>query len=89
MGQGCFRHDQHKLLPAVTTDDVFLAHRRTEQFSNLAEDFIARLMTMLIVEALEVIDIDHDGTQRPLISHGSTKLPLQRLLHIAAIEEAG
>src|SRR5262245_42310174 len=46
-------------------------------------------MPKAVVEALEMVNIDHNYCQRRLSAQRSENLPAERFLHVSSIEQAG
>src|SRR5450631_2098078 len=57
--------------------------------AELGEDLVANLVTMRIVEDLEVVDVEHDDGQRSRVADTAGDLCAQVGLEPAAIGEAG
>ena len=49
-----------KLLPSITTDNVFLPQIFPEYLRNPTQNLVAALVAEVVVNALEVVDIAHD-----------------------------
>src|SRR3990170_7418237 len=65
--------DQQKLLAAVPSDAVDLTRLVLEQPGKLLKDRIARLVTVVVVDALEFVDVAHHDRYRLL--KAKRKLP--------------
>src|SRR6266571_6745361 len=60
-----FREDQHELLSPVPRDRVDLSARLGhDAVRQLGEDRVAALVTVAIVDLLEVVDVDHEERKR-------------------------
>src|SRR5690349_23325667 len=56
------RQDQQKLLAAVTTNAIDLARFVSQNLREFLEHRVARLMPVLVVHALELVDVAHDDS---------------------------
>ena len=84
-----FRKNDRKFLATKTADDVIAAKISTEEIGQLAEESVAGIVAVNIVEALEVIEIEEHNGERTALTSGALQLAVKRLLHEAAVEEAG
>ena len=67
VGGGCARHDNDEFLAAVAGDDVHFAGGAAKQRRHAAQNFVAHLMAMGVVEPFEVVDVaEDDGVRLPL-----------------------
>ena len=81
--------DQRELLAAVAAGDVFPARVALEERAHRAQQRVAGGVAEGVVELLEVVDVDHDDAERHLPPPRPPQLAVQRLLHVAAVEEPG
>jgi hypothetical protein len=58
--QGNFRKQQRKLLPAYATRYIAPANMALQQETHASQYRIARVVAEGVVEALEMIDVQHD-----------------------------
>ena len=56
--------DDQELLATVADQEVVLADRAAEAVSDLGQDLVADLVAVAIVDAFEVIDVDHRHRER-------------------------
>ena len=56
----CIGHENRKLFATVATDNVVLGNSFHDDSGNLPQHVIARRVTMVVINFLEMIDIDHD-----------------------------
>src|SRR5690606_28187254 len=84
-----FRQDQGEFLAAVAAGDVFVARVRGQHLCEMDEDRVAAVVAVLVVEALEVVDVQHQQRQRPAATLTARQFALQGFLQIAPVEQAG
>src|SRR5207245_2246621 len=84
-----FRQNKRKLLTTVTAGNVFLPCSTLHEVAQLAEHSVARLVAQAVVEALEVVEVEHDQPQAAPTARQAVQLALERLLHVAPVEQAG
>jgi len=61
-------HNHAELLPAEPADHVASSHHRAHSLGKLPQDLVADAVTVDVVDALEVVDVEHqhrDGLVRP------------------------
>ena len=80
--------DEHELLSAKAARNIPTSDLAQQEFSHCAQHLIARLMPKTVVEALEVVNVQHQDSHRALLSLPMIDLSPQRFLHPAAIEQA-
>ena len=83
------RQDEHELLAAVPARDVPRPRRAAEQRAEARQDDVARLVAEGVVEVLEPVDVEEDQRQRPVLALRAAQLPIERLLHVPAVEQPG
>src|SRR5690242_1541564 len=81
-------HHQDKLLAAVTADEVFAARRRQQVPAHCAQHGVAGGVTESVVEALEVIDVDHHHPERAAAAPRAALFPAEGLLQVAPVVQA-
>src|SRR5678815_2910356 len=74
------RQEDRELLTAVAADDIDLAKLLVKQRRDLAEDFVAEQVSELVIQALELVDIEHDNGHATLKAAGPFQL--LSLIHI-------
>src|SRR2546428_2152311 len=84
-----FRQNKRKLLTTITAGNVFLPRSTLQEVAQLAEQSVARLVAQAVVEALEVVEVEHDQPQAAPTARQAVQLALERLLHVAPVEQAG
>ncbi len=62
--QCCPGHDQCKLLTTIPAGDIAFPNMTTDKFADGLKHGITGVMTVGIIEAFEMIDIDHDNSDR-------------------------
>src|SRR5882724_12337441 len=87
--QGCVGHNQEEFFPTDTTGDVFTSNLRIEHGAQFAQNDVAGLVAVGIVEAFEVIDIQQNRAEVLARASGTAQLAFERLLHEPAVEESG
>ncbi len=89
VGEGGLGQHEHELLAAEAAGHVFTPEVAEQGRPDLAQERVARVVVEVVVDPLEVVEIEHEhghGPSRPL---RAPHLALQRLLHVAPVEEAG
>ena len=87
-GVGLGQHDR-ELLAAVAGDDVDLAHDRRQHPAELGERRVAGDVTVRVVEALEVVGVDHEQRQVLAVALRARDLVVEPLLQVAVVAQAG
>src|SRR5687768_1424281 len=64
-------HDYEELFTAVTAGHVSAADVTLQQASKFAQERIASSMTICIIKVLEVVNVDHDQSQRVELARDS------------------
>ena len=84
------RQDDRELFPAVARGDVAWPSRHTaEQVAQPLQAFIALLVAVAIVVALEMIHVDKQQRERQSVACASRQLARQRFVERATIGEPG
>jgi hypothetical protein len=86
-GRGTEEH--HELLAPVAARDVVLAERSVDELRNVAEDAVAVLVAVGVVDQLEVVDIDDDDGKWPLVALRVCGLLAESALEVTPIEQTG
>src|SRR2546423_14859999 len=73
------RKNQEKLLAAITTDAVDLAGFAFQQLRKFLQYRVAGLVSVLVVDGLEFVDVAHDHRDRLVQPHGGLP-PLRQSL---------
>ena len=76
-----FRQQDAKLFAAVPCDNVFSTDHLSHQRRQIPENDIAGIMTIVVIDAFEFVDVEHDRYQRMVIAGGA------RLFLIEALEQ--
>src|ERR1043165_3818141 len=87
--QTAVRQNDRELIAAEPRADVTHAHLEVDASGGFTQQRVASEMAVLIVDALEVIDVDHqagDGLAEPL---GPRELFAQARVEVTSIVEAG
>ncbi|MNJ47608.1 hypothetical protein D3C77_427690 [compost metagenome] len=66
----------HELLSAQTTKHIGTPQALTDVLAQAAQHMVAHSMTKLIVDAFEVVNVQHDHRQVLLVALGPLKLDL-------------
>jgi len=77
------------LFSTVAANHVNLTQLLTEYSRDLAQNFISEQVSELVIQALEVIDIDHDDGHAPVVTRSPFDFRADLQLEIAAIVDAG
>ena len=83
-----FGHDDGEFLAAVTAGDVLAAHLGLDQPADLGEQRVAGRVAVGVVEALEMVDVEHQHRQRQPTALAALQFAGEVLLEIPAIEQA-
>jgi hypothetical protein len=83
------REHEQELLAAVARGEVGAAQRGAEDRRESTQNLVAGQVPEGVVEALEVIDVDHRHRQRPPVAPAALDLGLERLHQVLAVRQAG
>src|SRR5207302_861692 len=83
------REDDAELLAAEPADDVGAAYRAAKRGREAAEHLVARPVAVDVVDALEVVDVEHQDGDRVVRAARSLELLAQAVVEGAAVVEAG
>ena len=81
------QHDQ--LFAAIAARDIARANGADDRGGDLAQDRVAKGVALLVVEALEMVEIDHHDRQRAFAALGEADVAIEHVLHVAAVVEPG
>ena len=81
--------DHAELLAAETADDVGAAHGAAQQVGEVAQHLVAGAVAVDVVDALEVVDVEHQHGDRVAHTAGARQLGAQPLVEVAVVVEAG
>src|SRR5579864_4031248 len=89
MGRAHIRYgqDDHEFFSTVSTDDVLGADAAGKKSSRLAQDGVAGIVTIGVVESFEVVEIEHENPQPVLGANGAARLAFHHLFEVAAVVE--
>src|SRR5947209_4518002 len=59
------RHHHDKFLTAIAAGEIYAAHVRGNATRKLPQHFIAAVVTVIVVDRLEVVDIEDEKRDRP------------------------
>ncbi len=82
-------HDQHELFTAIAGNNILAAGGALHILSDRTQDRISGRVAERIVEALEVVDIDHHHAEGLTCAPGAALFPAERLFDITAVVQAG
>ncbi|MCY1514728.1 hypothetical protein D9M68_492780 [compost metagenome] len=82
----CFRQQHRKFLAAETIGAAGVGHRIDDDLRDILHDDVAGIVAELIVEALEMVDIDHQAGE--WLAALPARLTVQRLVEAAPVEQA-
>ena len=88
VGEAACRHDDRELLAADPAHRVARAHGREEDRRDLGEDVIAGRVAVHVVDALEVVEIEHHERHGRLVGRGDEELLPEPLVERAVVPEA-
>ena len=86
---GDFGQDDRKLVAAVAGDEIEAAHLVLQQGGDLDQDHVADQVAETVVGLLEVVDVDHQQRQRPVVAPLAIDLQLQHVVEMAVVADAG
>ena len=87
--KGGFRQQQEKLFTAPACAQVAGAAAACQQAGHRLQGLVAEVVAILVVEALEVIEVEHDQGQRPLIAQAGAPQRRGLLIEATAVEQRG
>ena len=82
-------HDHAELFAAQPADDVIRPHADAERVGERAEQLVADPVTVHVVDALEVVDVEHQDRDGLVRSARVLQRGEQPLVEAAVVEEAG
>src|SRR6185312_3871897 len=77
------------LLAAVARRKIGVAHALAQYFRHQPQHLVADAVAEIVVEAFEVVDIDHERTERVIALHRFRLRAAEEFLERAAVGEAG
>jgi hypothetical protein len=80
-------HDE--LLTPIAPDHVILGRDHTEDLHHAFEGRVARQVTVSVVDALEVIEVDDDHRERRAAPDGGREIRSEPRFELPAVEDAG
>ena len=83
------REQDGKFLPSITTYRIKLPQLLVEDGGHLPQDFVSEQMSKFVVQALELVDINHDHGHAGAESPGAFNFFGNAQLKEAAIENSG
>jgi hypothetical protein len=81
--------DDHELLADVAADDVHRTDVVAEPSGHGIEHLVAGDVAVGVVEPLEVVEVDQDDRELPVVASGPLQLLLEACQHGLAIEDLG
>ena len=81
-------HDDAELLAAQPADDVGAAHGLAEDVRERDEHLVARAVAVDVVDALEVVDVEHEHGDRVVRAADAVQLGAQAVVEVAVVVEA-
>ena len=82
-------HQHDELLAAVAGDGVRLANRALDGARERLERLVAARVPVRVVEALEMVDVDHDDRQVRSVPAARGELAIQERIEEARVVQAG
>jgi len=74
---------------AVPGGDIDGACRLDDELAECAEDFVADEVSIGVVDAFEVVHVDHDAAERDAVAVGAHEFVFESVVEESVIEEAG
>jgi len=84
-----FRQDDDDLIAAIPGSDIGGANGLPDRLPEHRQRFIPRLMTVPVVELLEIIDINERQRELPAVTLGPLELPVEQVIEATAVEQSG
>src|SRR5439155_14986823 len=82
-------HHQNELFAAIAGDDILAPRSGQHVLAYCTQHRVPRRVAERVVEALEVVDVDHHYAEGQGAAPGAALFPAERLLEVAAVMEAG
>ena len=82
------RQQDHELFAAVARRHVAVADLGLDATRELSQQFVAGEVTVLVVDLLEVIDVDHEARERAVVALAAREFLVQACLQIAPVAPA-
>jgi hypothetical protein len=79
------RQDEQEFLPSVASNAVYLPGLVLQELRELIEHRVPSLMPVVVVHALELVDVAHDDRYRLVQPHGMAPHLLQPILERAPV----
>src|SRR3989442_9504275 len=81
--------EHEEFLASVPAGDVGLPRKPPEHDRQLPQHQVACFVAEAVVEALELVDVQHDGGDRPAVALRAAQLQAEPLLYVMAVVEGG
>src|SRR5688572_9512454 len=81
----CFSQENHKLLATNTGRQIYAARAGLQDFREPAQHFVPGLMSITIIDRLEVIDVEYQQTEVPAVATLTIDLALQLTFKTAPV----
>ena len=82
-------HDDEQFLATVAAGNVRCPQSVEQCLGDPEQHDVAGLVSPLVIEALEMIKVDHHHRQRFFLAQGAMDFPRQRLVEVTPVEQAG
>ena len=83
------RHDHAELLAADAADDIGAAHSLARDARKLDQKLVAGRVPVHVVDALEIVEVEHHHGHRVVLARSARQLRAQPLVEVAVVVEAG
>ena len=83
------RAQHHELLPAQPAEHIGTPQALADALAQATQHPVTDRMAETVVDAFEVINVEHDHRQRLATSLGTLQLALQPFLEVTAVMDAG
>src|SRR5262249_29440434 len=83
------RHDEHEFLASVAAYDILAARRHHQVLAHRPQYRVTRRVSQRVVEALELVDVDHHHAERAAAAPRAALLAAKRLFKVPAVVYAG
>ena len=88
-GERCSGHRHDELLATEAAGHVGRAHACRKHVTEAPQYLISDRVPVPVIDAFEVVQVDHDQAERQVLAAQSRQLSLQRFVEVAAVEQAG
>src|SRR6185503_2775617 len=89
-GRECrFGHEHAKLVAPVARDRIVSAHAPGDELRHLAQSMVARQVPVVVVDALESIDVENDEAKRSTVTARTPEFSLELVFEVFSAVDLG